>query len=127
MAIIYNIFKYLLPLVFFVSGVAHFIVPEQFVRIFPEIVPFKTELVYASGVVEVVAAILFCLRSFTRPMALLFMIFLIGVYPLHIYMALNPGLYPDLTVTQLWVRCLFQLVLIGWAYYFYQDRSSPHA
>lgn len=72
-----------------VSGVLHFAIPKPYAAIVPKPLPYKRELVYASGVVE-----LGCAAMLTRPHTrrlggLLSFGLLLAVFPANIQMTID--------------------------------------
>lgn len=116
----------LLLAVFFVgAGVSHFVNAEFFVAIMPPYLPAHLELVYLSGVFEIVgggAVLLPALRSLAGWGLILL---LIAVYPANIHMALHPELFPDTPPMAIYGRLPFQLLFILWAWW--ATRPEPGA
>ncbi|HEX4948372.1 MAG TPA: DoxX family protein, partial [Blastocatellia bacterium] len=52
------IMKYLLSMFFVGAGVMHFVTPEFYLKIMPPYLPWHLELVYLSGVLEILLGIL---------------------------------------------------------------------
>lgn len=75
--------------IFTVSGVVHFVRPEPFESIIPDIVPAKRELVFASGALELLSAILLVLPATRRLGGWLSSLVLVGVYPANVNMAVK--------------------------------------
>ncbi|GAA1731932.1 hypothetical protein [Aeromicrobium alkaliterrae] len=69
-----------------VAGVLHFVKPEPFEKIVPKALPYKKELVYASGVVEVGSAVLLA-RPRTRQWGgRIAALLLLSVFPANVQM-----------------------------------------
>jgi uncharacterized membrane protein len=88
----------------------------------PKWLPAHAFLIYLSGMMEIVLGIML-LFSRTKKLAALFIILmLVAFLPAHIYMIqIAPFQLGKILVTPLiaWVRLPFQLLLIGWAWYYY--------
>ena len=95
------ILKYLFAILSLFSGFNHFINTAFYVSIMPPYLPWHRQLVYLSGVLEIVLGVL-----------------LLAVFPANIHMAINHHLYPDYNVAALWLRLPLQFVLIAWAYWY---------
>lgn len=111
------LFLYVFALLFIVAGIAHFVLDDGFARMFPEWVPFKYPLVYISGVMEWILAIMLIVNSTRRLAGILSAVFLILVFPANIYMAIAEIPAPWENYTDpliLWIRLLFQPLLIWW-------------
>jgi uncharacterized membrane protein len=97
------------------AGVYHFIRPKFYVRIMPSWLPYHLQLVYISGIAEIILGILLCFTS-TRIFAAWGIIaLLIAVFPANVQMMLN---YQQQHHPYTWVAILrlpLQLVLIWWA------------
>ena len=104
---------------FFVSaGVMHFVNAEFFVAIMPPFLPLHLEIVYLSGVFEILLG-LSVLPIATRARAGMALIaLLVAVYPANIYMALNPEEYSEMgSPTALYVRLPIQFLFMFWAWW----------
>jgi uncharacterized membrane protein len=108
---------------FFVfAGVMHFVIPKTYEAIVPESLPAKRELVYASGVAEIVGGAA-TMHPATRRFGSIFSILtLLGVYPANVQMALNPDKYKNIPPAGLWARLPLQALFIWWAWAAGQDR-----
>ena len=74
-------------------GILHFLVPKQFEAIMPPYLPAHRELVYASGVAEIVGGASL-LNDRTRTFGMWWLIAtLLAVFPANVHMALNPDDY----------------------------------
>lgn len=105
--------------VFFVAGIAHFTMTEQMALMFPKFVPMRIQLVYASGVMEVLLGLtLIYGTSNDKWIGVSLMIFLIMSLPLNIYSAVqNIGLGAK-GINYLWFRVPLQVFWFGWIYKF---------
>ena len=107
----------LMTLFYIMAGTNHFINPDWYVRIVPPILPFKTAIVYISGILEIIlgSLLIFPKTRFIAGWGLI--ILLVAVYPANIYVALTNGEAMDITPLIAWGRLPFQFVLIGLAYW----------
>lgn len=103
---------------FFGGGVAHFTETDFFVSIVPPWVPYPLEVVYISGVIEIVLALAILWPAF-RPAAGWGLILLtLAVTPANVHMWMNPEQFPDASQTAYTVRLVVQvflLMLIWWS------------
>ena len=105
-----------LGLAFVAAGVNHFVNPDFYVGIMPPSLPWHAELVFWSGVAEVVFGLL-ALPARTAPLAGWGLVaLLVAVLPANVHMAVNPDLFPRFPAWLLLVRLPLQGVLIWWAY-----------
>ncbi len=99
---------------FVIAGVLHFVATELFARIVPPFFPYKIEIVYLSGVFEILGGIALLTLRLRRLSAIFLILLLVAVFPANIYMAIynvKVGGYMDLPIYQ-WIRLPFQFVLI---------------
>ncbi len=110
-------FRYLLAIAFVVAGVNHFVSPEFYVAIMPPYLPWHLELVWISGVFEILGGlgVLFP-QPLRRWSAWGLVALLIAVFPANLHVALNDVAIGDLPRSPLlaWVRLPFQFVFIAW-------------
>ncbi len=97
---------------FFGGGVGHFVDSAFFVNIMPPYLPYHLEIVYISGVFEILGALGVLLYA-TRQWAGngLFLLTL-AVTPANIHMWMHPDLYPEVPEAFLSVRLVVQVVLL---------------
>ncbi|KGX90518.1 hypothetical protein N781_06905 [Pontibacillus halophilus JSM 076056 = DSM 19796] len=118
---------YVFVLFFILAGVFHFTAMEGFRAMLPEWVPARTFLVYATGVAEWVLAVLLLLPTTREQAGKWTAIYLVVIFPANIYAAVvgvpAPG-SEDVNRTLLWVRILFQPVLIGWVLAVSKEKKS---
>ena len=110
--------KRLFGLFFVFAGVMHFVIPRTYERAMPPYVPAHTELVYASGVAEIIGG-LATLHPATRRFGSAFSIAtLLAVFPANVHMALNADDFRDVPGGEaaLWARLPVQALFIAWAY-----------
>ena len=107
----------LMTLFYIMAGTNHFINPDWYVRIVPPILPFKTAIIYISGILEIILGtlLIFPKTRFIASWGLILL--LVAVYPANIYVALTNGEVMDTTPLIAWGRLPFQFVFIGLAYW----------
>ena len=113
---VWLVLKWVLGLLFVLAGAAHFVRPGMYVKIMPPYLPWHRELVYLSGLFEIVLGVLLLIPRTTSPAAWGLIALLIAVFPANLHMAQNPELYPGINPVLLWLRLPLQGVLIAWAY-----------
>lgn len=123
MPIFKRIMQWLLGLLFVAAGVNHFVHPDFYVRIMPPYLPWHLELVYLSGVFEIILGALLLVPSYTRLAAWGLIALLLAVFPANLHMALNSHLFPEIPAAALWLRLPLQGVLIAWAYWFTREEN----
>ena len=74
-----------------VSGVLHFVITKQYASIVPKPLPYKRELVYASGVAELGCAAMLTQPRTRRLGGLLSFGLLLAVFPANVQMTVDRG------------------------------------
>ncbi|HEX5874807.1 MAG TPA: DoxX family protein [Pyrinomonadaceae bacterium] len=106
-------------LFFIFASIGHFIRTEPMAEMLPPAVPYRIELIYLTGVFELLGAIGIWIPRLTRITGFLLIIMLLGLLPANIYSAFNRvdfgghGSGPS----YLLVRIPFQLFSIFWTYF----------
>ena len=104
--------------VFYISiGVSHFTSPIWYVKIVPPYLPYKLELVYISGLFEILfgGMLFFKKTRFLAGWGLILL--LIAVYPANIYLAQTNGAAMNTTPLIAWGRLPVQFIFVGLAYW----------
>ncbi len=109
-------FLVLLSLFFTYAGIDHLISPDFYVSIMPPWIPWHLELVYISGVFEVMGGVGVLIPRFRALAGTGLVALLIAVYPANLHMAFNPQLFPDIPLAALYVRLALQFLAFYWAW-----------
>ncbi|MBX3274772.1 MAG: DoxX family protein [Sandaracinaceae bacterium] len=105
----------LLGVLFVAAGVNHFVNEAFYVSIMPPWIPWHRELVWLSGVAEIVLGVLVLVPRARSLAGWGLVALLVAVFPANLHMALaDEGTY-DAPAWALWVRLPIQGVLIAWA------------
>ncbi len=112
-----------------VTGIAHFTNTEEMIQMLPIFLPCKDGIVYATGIVEFIAAAGLLTKGFSRLTAILLIVFFLAVLPANIVGSLKEVALGGMEkgVEYLYFRIPLQLFFIGWTYYFgirTSDKSS---
>ena len=99
------------------AGTMHFVNPDFYIRIMPPYLPLHTELVYLSGVFEIVLGVLILIPRYSTLAAWGMIALLIAVFPANLHMALNPELFSDVSPAALYIRLPIQIGFIAWSYW----------
>ena len=102
-----------------IVGIKHFIEPEYFLSIVPTYLPYHLELVYISGLFEILFGLLILFPKYRYYGAIGLILLLIAVFPANIYLAQSKEAQEALGATQeiaTW-RLPIQGVLIWIAYF----------
>ena len=100
------------------AGINHFIRPAFYLKIMPAWLPLHSELVFLSGVAEILCALLLLFPQTRRLGAYCTIVLLIAVFPANIQMLID---YAKADNPLLWIAILrlpIQLLLIWGAYIF---------
>jgi uncharacterized membrane protein len=111
-------FRGLLGVLMVLVGIAHFVVPEPFMMIMPDYLPWHAALVFISGVFEVLLGVALFVPRFRSLAGWGLIALLIAVLPANIHMA-TEGIQPPgmaMSPTAAWIRVAFQAVFIYWAW-----------
>ena len=115
-----RVVQILVGLFFLFAGVMHFVVDDAFARIVPPVLPYPYEIVWITGVMELVFAALLIAGRYLVWTGRILSVFLLCVLPANIYMAIAQIPLGDETPDPvlLWVRVAMQfpfIALILWA------------
>ena len=102
-----------------IVGIKHFIEPEYFLSIVPPYLPYHLELVYISGLFEILFGLLILFPKYRYYGAIGLTLLLVAVFPANIYLAQSKEAQEALGATQeiaTW-RLPIQGILIWIAYY----------
>ncbi|MCQ8896474.1 DoxX family protein [Limnobacter humi] len=97
---------------FAVGGVGHFMATDFFVGITPPWVPYPTEVIWASGVLELMGAAGLLIPSTRRLAAAGLFVLTLAVTPANIHMVMHPDLFPQFPLALLYVRLVVQVFLL---------------
>lgn len=111
------------------TGVSHFYMTLGMTMMLPDFLPFKTELVYLTGLFELLAAIGLLFEKLRRPIGILLMIFFILILPANVFAAINHINISEASInghglSYLWFRIPLQLLFIGWVWFFSIRRNK---
>jgi uncharacterized membrane protein len=99
---------------FLASGVLHLINPAAFVWLMPPWLPFQTELIVISGVMELAAALGLIFKQRWAPM--LTVLTLLAVWPANWWFAIDSlSTNPEIALIA-WLRLPLQIPLLYWAW-----------
>lgn len=98
------------------AGTMHFVRPDFFLKIVPPYLPLHAELVFISGVCEIVLGVLLLVPRYSHLAAWGIIALLIAVFPANVYLYQNQEVVPASPIAHL-LRLLMQGLLILWAYW----------
>lgn len=105
------------------TAVGHFAFSQGMTMMLPDFIPFKKEVIYGTGLIEILAAIGLLIPSYRHLTSVLLIIFFVLILPANIYAAIKKidyqkGTYDGNEINYLWFRVPLQIFFIGWVWYF---------
>ncbi len=103
------------------TAVGHFAFTKGMSMMLPDFVPFKTETIYLTGLIEIAAAIGLLIPGLKQITGWLLIVFFLLLLPANIYAAFKHVDYQKGTLegpgmAYLWFRVPLQLLFIVWTY-----------
>ena len=116
----------LLALFFMAAGINHFVNSDIYVAIMPTYLPAHLELVYLSGLFEILGGIGVVLSPIRQWAGYGLIVLLIAVFPANLYMAMNPDKFVDIvSAWPLYARLPLQFLLIWWTFWATRHDRTP--
>lgn len=105
------------------TAIGHFAFTKGMTMMLPDFIPFKVQVVFITGLIEVAAAAGLLILSLREITAGLLIAFFVLILPANIYAALRSvdyqkGTYEGPGAGYLWFRVPLQLFFIGWVMFF---------
>lgn len=97
---------------FMMGGITHFTNPAFFVAIMPPYIDYHLEVVYISGVFEILGALGVLIPSLRQWAGYGLFLLVLCVSPANVHMWLNPQFFPDVSTVFLTARLVVQLLLL---------------
>ncbi len=114
---IINLKRHALSLILLVAGIAHFMVPNLFLVAMPPYIPWHKELIFLTGVLEVIFAVGLTIDKTRYLASVLTACYFIAILPAHIHVSVNGiEMFGISSPILLWMRTFFQSVFIYWAW-----------
>ena len=103
------------------TAMGHFAFTEGMTMMLPGFLPFKTGIVYLTGVIEIMAAIGLLIPHLTRLTGWLLILFFFLILPANVYAAINQvdiqtATFSGAGLAYLWFRIPLQIFFILWVY-----------
>tara|TARA_Y100001970_G_C13550870_1_gene516781 strand:- start:68 stop:400 length:333 start_codon:yes stop_codon:yes gene_type:complete len=98
-------------------GIKHFTDLDWFMQIMPPYLPYHKELVYISGLFEILFGLMLLFENTRYIAGWGLILLLIAVFPANIYLAQTNGAAMNTTPIIAWGRLPFQAVFIALAYW----------
>lgn len=105
------------------TAIGHVIYAKGMTMIIPPIVPFRLEIVYITGLMEIIMGVILLFPKYRRVMGIVIVLFFVFILPANIYEAvsyidLTTGTYTGAGPMYLFFRIPLQLFFIVWVYWF---------
>ncbi|WP_211345659.1 DoxX family protein [Paraflavitalea soli] len=105
------------------TALGHFLFTKGMTMMIPSFIPLKRELIYLTGIVEIILGIALLFPSVRTYAGIALIILLVLLLPANIYAAAlkvnyEKGTFDGPGLSYLWIRVPLQLIFIGWLYYF---------
>ena len=106
-----------------VTAIGHFVFNKGMTMMLPGFISFKKEVVFFTGLIEILASIGLLLMAFRHLTAVMLILFFILILPANIYAAVQKvdfqkGNYEGSGLKYLWFRVPLQIFFILWVWYF---------
>jgi uncharacterized membrane protein len=104
------------------TAVAHFTFTRGMAMMLPDVIPYRIEIIYLTGIIEIAAAIGLFIPNFRVITGWLLIAFFIMILPANIYAAIKQidiqkGTVDGNGLNYLWFRIPLQLLFIVWTYF----------
>ena len=108
-----------LTLFFLFTSLGHFIRTEEMSAMLPSSIPYRVEVIYLTGILELLGAIGVWVPRLMRLTGICLILMLLGILPANIYSAISRVDFGGHSFgpTYLLVRVPFQLLVIWWTYF----------
>ena len=105
------------------TALGHFMFTKGMSMMIPDIIPFKKEIVYLTGILEIILGLVLLFPTYRPTIGMVIIIFFILILPTNIYAAtknLNyeKGTFDGQGLRYLWFRVPLQLLFIAWVWFF---------
>src|SRR5678815_2817866 len=115
--------NFAMSIMLFFTAIGHFAFNKGMAMMLPPFIPFKKVIVYATGLIEILAGVGLLIKPYRHTTSFLLIIFFILILPANIYAAVHKvnhekGNYSGNDVKYLWFRIPLQIFFIEWVWYF---------
>lgn len=105
------------------TAMGHFLFKKGMVMMMPPTIPYKTQLVYASAILEVLLGFALLYTPIRIYAGVAIVVFFLTLLPANVYAALHhvnieKANYEGPGPSYLWFRIPLQIFLMGWVWYF---------
>jgi uncharacterized membrane protein len=105
------------------TAMGHFAFSKGMMMMLPDFIPFKRQIIYGTGIIEILAAIGLFIPSYRHLTSIALVIFFVLILPSNIYATIKKvnyqkGTYDGNGVNYLLFRIPLQIFFIEWVWYF---------
>ena len=117
---------YTIALFYISAGITHFTNYDFFEALVPPVLVFKSDIVYVSGLIEIVLGLLLCFKKTRHKAAWGIVLLLIIVFPANLYLYFSdvPREALGISINQAFSRLPLQIPLLIIAYWHSTEKSS---
>lgn len=108
--------RWTIGVLFIAAGANHFLNPAPYLAMMPDYLPWHRELVFASGVAEILGGVGVLIRPLRAFAAWGLIALLVAVFPANLEVALHGWSGVDLPPWVLWLRLPLQPLVIWWIF-----------
>ena len=110
-----------MSIMLFFTAMGHFIFPSGMAAMIPPVFPMKVEIVYLTGVMDILFGLGLLIPKTSKTTAWLLILFFLAILPANVYAAMEninfqTGATNGPGLEYLWFRIPLQVFFIGWAY-----------
>lgn len=120
-----NLWLLIMTIVYVGAGINHFVHPEFYLKIMPWYLPYPLELIYISGICEIVLGFGMLPLKTRKPVSLLIIAMLVVFTIVHVQMLIDTFHTGGLTFWIAVFRLPLQYVLIRWSWLVYTKYNKP--
>lgn len=105
------------------TAMGHFVFRKGMAMMIPKPIPYKSEIIFLTGIIEIIAAIGLLTSNWSLISAWLLIAFFILILPANVYAAVHKidyqkGTFEGKGLNYLWLRIPMQIFYIVWVYLF---------
>lgn len=120
-----NLWLLIMTIVYVGAGINHFVNPQFYVNIMPWYLPYPLELIYISGICEIILGFGMLPLKTRKPVSLLIIAMLVVFTIVHVQMLIDTFHTGGLTFWIAVFRLPLQYVLIRWSWLVYTKYNKP--
>lgn len=104
------------------TAIGHFAFTKGMSVMIPDFIPYKTPLIYLTGILEIILAVGLLVPQYRKATGIILIIFLILILPANIKAAIEninyqTGEHDGPGLSYLWIRIPMQILFIAWVFF----------